>query len=129
GVTEGPDQSGIWGYLNRSPGATAWSDWGAGDLSIGIPFSNTMYDITPYSVGGGKWRTSMSQNEFDALPAAERMSRQSAAITSYLASPKGAFQTIHELIHNSVKPFGAGDEDLAIAISKISDEGVPEKGK
>lgn len=122
-VSDGDAPSGIWGYLERSPGATAHADWGKGDLSIALPFSNTMYDVTPFSVDGGKhWRTALSQAEFNSLPASERTARQASAISSFLTSSKGAFEAIHELIHTSLKPYGIGDIELAQAALSFTGE-------
>jgi hypothetical protein len=122
GVTEGPDQSGFWGYLQRSPGASNRPNWKNNNLSIGLPISNGMYQIPPTQNPNGTWRISMSQDQFNKFDGEERFLRHMESTFAFLKSAEGAFTTIHELIHISVKPIGADDIELAQAALSFTGE-------
>jgi hypothetical protein len=113
---------GLWGYLDHNGGATGGVNWNDGYVALALNFSDTAYDITPRPNGDGSFQTRLSQSEFNALPAGVRAARLATAQANYLRSSAGALIAIHELIHNAVKPFGAGDGDLATAALSFTDQ-------
>lgn len=121
GVTEGPDQSGIWGYLSKSPGATNTTYWENNNISIALPISDKMYGKIGVDANGNKYVIrQLTSSEVSQMSFPELVFRNFSSALTYVRSEGGAFQTMHELIHNSVKPIGAGDVELAQAALSLT---------